>query len=161
MADAPVAAPTVASLVDAQGNLTVYDHGPQPAPDDAAQPVKDAAIAEKKAWDLLHPDGYVGIRMPSTDAAHAVGSDPERYALEPAHIDEGAITAKMAEIRKRREAMVKAKEDAADRQQAIAEVISDHANATAAKAVIEPTKPKVAQRAHHAPHPHAPTPPKV
>lgn len=145
MVDAPVAAPpvappTVSSLADAQGYVTVYDHGPQPPADDASQPAKDAALAEKKAWDALNPDGVVAIRMATTDAAHAIGADPERYALEPT-VDEAAITVKMADIRKRREALVRAKEDAADRQQAIGEVMSDRANERAAKAVVEPVKP--------------------
>lgn len=151
MADKPVP-PTVASLADSQGYVTVYDHGPQPAPSDATDEAKKTAVANKKDWDALNPDGVVVLRMATTDAGHAMAVEPARYSLEPTDLDEGAIAAKMAEIRKRREAMVKSKEDAADRQQAIGEVLSDKVNARAAKAA-EPVKPvmRPAQVPHFVP----------
>jgi hypothetical protein len=158
MADTPAVKPTVASLVDAQGYVTVYDHGPQPPADDAAQPVKDAAAAEKKAWDVLNPDGYVAIRMPAVDAAHSIATDSERYALEPEAIDEGAVTTKMAEIKAKREAAAKAKEDATDRAQAVGEVVSDKASARALKAVADADKPKRAPPKASSPAP-SPAPP--
>jgi hypothetical protein len=148
---APVAKATISSQVDAQGYVTVYDHGPQPPADDAAQPVKDAAAADLKAWDALHGDEPVALRMPAADAAHAVEADPTRYGLEPLDLDESAVTAKMAEIRTKREAAVKAKEDAADRQTAIGLVVSDKVNARAAKVAADAAKPKTAQRPHHVP----------
>ncbi len=146
MVDAPaVVEPTVASQVDAQGNVVVYDHGPSPSPADAAGPVKEKAVAVRKDWDALHPEGIVPIRMGSTDAAHAIAADPMRYSLEPS-LDEAAIAAKMAEIRKRREAQEKAMQDLADRRQAVQEVLSDHVNAVADK-----PKHSVRQQAHHVP----------
>ena len=136
MTDAPE--PTIASQVDAHGYVSVYDHGPVPPPADATEPQKQAAAAERKEWDKLHGKEPVALQMAAGDATHAMAAEPDRYFLMPHGIDEGAVKAKMDEIRKKREAAAKANEDVADRKQAIAEVIAEHA--AKAKAPAKPGK---------------------
>lgn len=138
----PVVAPlTIASAMDAHGNVLVWDNGPQePADVDHASSAWAQYQAELKAWKEAGGLPRSTI-MASSDAAHAVTADPGRYTLEPTGVDEGAVAAKVREIQDRRAAAKKAHEDrvaaaqlAADRKEAIAAVMADHVVAAAAKA---------------------------
>ncbi len=134
---------TVTGSMDAQGNVTVWDNGPQapvPGPDgtvtDAAKAQYDAELAAWKASGGLPKPSI----MAAADANHAISVDPGRYSLEPLGVDAAAVSDKINEIRERRDAAKKAAQDrldaadlAADRKQAIAAVMADHSAAAAAK----------------------------
>lgn len=119
MDEKPVVAPlTVASTVDAQGNVVVWDNG-EPG----------SGVLPKSSI------------MAAGDATHALTADPGRYSLEPRGVDDGAVAAKIKEIRDRREATKKsaqarldAAELAVDRKEAISAVMADQAAAAVAKA---------------------------
>jgi hypothetical protein len=155
----PPAKATIASSADAQGYVTVYDHGPRSSsktnertakPDahgSGGLPAGDATPKETDAdaaWYKKNGDGPVAMRMAAVDAAQAIENDPERYSLEPLDVDESAVTAKMDEIRKKRDAVAKATQDVADRAQAVQEVMSDRVNAKAQADAAKPAdKPAV------------------
>jgi hypothetical protein len=132
------------SDIDPAGNVTLWDHGPapfEPVPHEtdevkAAREQKHAA--EVAAWHDANGDGPVGIAMHSSDAAHALMIDPDRYALEPDDLDESEIQARMDEMREKRELAARSPQDAIDRRVAIAAIISDRVNA---KSVAELDKP--------------------
>lgn len=138
MDDKPaVTAPTIASSMDAQGYVVVWDHGPQA--DDGP-----TFEADRKAWQVLHGDEPWPIRMDASDAAHAMERDPDRYSLEPDGVDEGAVAAKVKEIQDRRAAVAKAAEVraaalqlAADRKEAIGALMAERRS----KAETEQAKP--------------------
>jgi hypothetical protein len=92
---------------DAQGNVTVWDHGPKDKPH-------------------KHP---LPMRMSSGDAGQALKAD-KRYALEPA-VDDGEVRLEMDRLKNARNEAAKvaaerakADQDAADRKVAIANIIS-------------------------------------
>lgn len=105
-----------AADMDAAGYVTVWDHGPQEPPEAA------------EAWHKEHGVPAVPHRMLANEAGHAITVEPQRYALEPAGIDEGAVTTKVNELRHAR----KATEDAAAKRQADAQLIADRREAIAA-----------------------------
>lgn len=95
----------VASDIDANGNVKLYDHGPQEPPE---------AV---DAWHKQNGDLPVVVLLNATDAAHALDVDPVRYSLEPANIDEDEIAAEVKVIQDQRaEAEKVAAQRAADMQ---------------------------------------------
>jgi hypothetical protein len=63
--------------IDAQGNVTVWDHAPEgsvPTP----------------------------VVMHNSDAAHALAVDPGRWGIEPFDLDESAVSAEIEKIQKAR-----------------------------------------------------------
>lgn len=130
------------SDIDAHGNVVVWDHGPAEVdyPDAAAQ-----YKAEDDAWHLANGPGPVAITMDKGNAAHSLSVEPERYALEPLNLDDGAINAKVKDIQDQRAQAKKVAEDReaalqlnVDRKAAVSAVMADRAVAAA----NEP-KPKV------------------
>lgn len=132
-----------AADMDAAGYVTVWDHGPQEPPEAA------------EAWRKEHGVPAVPHRMIANEAGHAIAVEPQRYALEPAGIDEGAVATKVNEIRIARrateEAAAKRRDDAqliADRREAIAGVMAEHhVKAKAEKAARAPSVTKAAPEA--------------
>ncbi len=139
------------SDIDANGNVTLWDSGPQPPVDADGKPLaKDdprvaAAEAEAKAWHEKYGDGPAPVVMHNSDASHALAVDPDRWSIEP----EGMDAEVEAEIKKAQEARAAAKktaeereaalELAADRKAAVATVV---ANRTAKAAADKADKPK-------------------
>lgn len=121
----------IASDLDANGNVIVWDHGPgtgkalkkKPGETDEALKVRsDAAEADAKLWHETHiaPDP---LTMHSSDAAHAIAAD-ERYAMEPQDLDESAVDAEVKKIQEDRAKAAAAIQLAADRKIAIARVMA-------------------------------------
>lgn len=138
---------TVASTVDAQGNVVVWDNGPQ---EPVAGPGGSVSEADKARYDADLAAWKASGGLPQSsimaagDATHALTADPMRYSLEPLGVDDAAVATKIKEIRDRREAAKKAAQDradavqlAADRKEAISAVMAEHAAAAEAKKVDE------------------------
>ena len=151
MDEKPVVAPlTVVSAMDAQGNVVVWDHGPQPpipAPDGSVNEAEKARYeADVRAWDAEYLGLPQPLTMPSSDAAHSIGTDPIRYTLEPVGLDEGAVAAKVKEMQdqralKEKAAAVRAEavQLAADRKAAVTAIMADH------RAALEADQAKAAE----------------
>lgn len=131
----------VSSDMDERGNVVVWDHGPskvsKKVPGETDEQYKartDAAAADAKLWNETHiaPDP---LTMHASDAAHAIGAD-ERYAMEPADLDESAVEAEIKKIQDERAKVAAAAQLAADRKVAIARVMA----AKRAKAKAEKAK---------------------
>lgn len=140
---------TVASTVDAQGNVVVWDNGPQApvaaGPNDPKNPVWAQYNTDLAAWKAA--GGLpVATVLPAADANQRITGDPNRYTLEPDGVDTGAVAAKVKEIQDKREAKKKADiaradaiQLALDRREAITAVMAEHAAAAEAKKVEEAT----------------------
>lgn len=106
-----------AADIDAQGNVTIWDHGPQEpkdlAPDD---PRYQAAVADAKAWHEANGRGPVPMSTHSSNAAHSMQVEPERYALDPIDLDDPEVEAEADRIGEERAA---AKATAEERAAAI------------------------------------------
>lgn len=142
MDEKSVAAPlTIASATDAQGNVVVWDNGPQPPedPSDPKSPVVVQYNTDLAAWKAA--GGFpVPTVMPAGDANQRLSGDPRRYTLEPHGIDDGAVAAKVKELQDRRKAAKKAAQDhidaaelAMDRKEAIDAVMAEQRAAAEAK----------------------------
>lgn len=119
--------------VNAAGNVTVWDHGPGEPPDETVDKAAyEAHVADAKAWHKRHgfkfgePHGPVPLIMAASDANHALGVEPSRYALEPMDLDDAEVEAEVQAIQDRRAAAAKASEEraaaaqlAADREAAV------------------------------------------
>ena len=131
----------VPSDVDAQGNVTIWDHGPQEPKQAKGESEEDFKVRQEtykgdlEEWNEQH-DAPVPILRHRVDAAGAVLGD-ERYALEPAELDEGAIEAEVKRIQEERAARLAAPQNAADRKTAIANLMG----ARSAEARVEKAKP--------------------
>lgn len=90
-----------AADIDAQGNVTIWDHGPI------------EAEADSKSWHEKNGDGPVPIVMNQADAAHAMQVEPTRYSLDPIHLDDGEVVAEAKKTSDAREAAKKAAEERA------------------------------------------------
>lgn len=155
-----------AADIDGQGNVVIWDHGPVPPKDVAADDPRHAvAEAEAKAWHEKNGDGPVPLTMHQSDAAHAMQVEPERYSLDPIG-DESELAAEVKHIQDEREASKKAAEEraaalqlAADRKAAAVTVMAARqAKALAAKSE-KPATPKHAAITRHEPikpEPHKP-----
>lgn len=123
------------SDIDPAGNVTLWDHGPGAfAPADHESEELKAARAQKHAaevaaWHDANGDGPVAVVLYSSDAGHALMTDPDRYSLEPDVLDEGEIKKRMDEMKAKRLAALNAPQDAIDRREAIAAIISEKAHA--------------------------------
>jgi hypothetical protein len=94
--------------IDANGNVVVWDHGPHDEDADAQE------------WHRVNGAGPAPITMHSSDAAHALNSDPDRYGIEP-FVDDGEVAAEIDAIRERREAEKKLAEERAEAAQLVAD----------------------------------------
>jgi hypothetical protein len=155
------------SDIDAQGNVTVWDHGPL-APvgaDGNALPAEDpravAAAAEASAWHDRYGAGPVPVVMHNADASHAISVEPARWSIEPLGFDDGDVNAEVERLQAQRAASKKMAEDqakalelAADRKQAVATVMA----ARAAKAAADKAEKVQAARANPPPLGFTPAP---
>lgn len=121
------------SDMDDQGRVTIWDRGPQPLGADPTHDERRMYDADIRAWKVLHGDGSFPIKMHANDAVHAVTADPGRYSLDPID-DEAAIEAEVQKIQDARAADEKAAEErakavqlAADRQQAVTNLMARRA----------------------------------
>ena len=127
------------SDMDTQGNVTLWDHGPRKIreiPHETEEAKKERTRLHEedtKRWHEDHGDEPVALVMHSSDASHAMMIEPERYALEPLNLDEAEIEKRVKEKRERREAARDFAQNAIDRREAIAEMMSDREN----KRVVE------------------------
>lgn len=148
--DPKVVRSITAADIDAQGNVVIWDHGPQPPKDIASDdPRYAAAAAEAKAWHEKNGDGPMPLNMHQGDAAHAMQVEPERYALDPIDLDDSEVAAEVKRIQDEREAAKKVVEEraaalqlAADRKAAAVTVLA----ARQAKAVVDKASAKPATR---------------
>lgn len=145
-----------AADIDAQGNVVIWDHGPQEPRDIAKDdPRYAAAEAEAKAWHEKNGDGPLPLTMHQSDAAHALQVEPERYTLDPIDFDDSEVAAEVKRIQDAREAAKKAADEraaalqlAADRKAAAVTVLAAHqAKMAADKAEKRPVPPKAHQPA--------------
>lgn len=126
------------SDIDAQGNVTLWDHGPQEPkkiPADTEEQAKaraDRHAAEAKAWHDEHGDAASPLTMSSGDAGHAMTVEPGRYALEPDDIDEGEVEKRVKAMKDKRDAARDFAQSVIDRKIAIAEIMSERSAATTA-----------------------------
>jgi hypothetical protein len=145
--------------IDANGNVTLWDHGPRaPVSVDGKPLAKDdprvvASEAEAKAWHDANGDNPVPVVMHNSDASHALAVDPARWSIEPDGVD-AEVDAEVAKMKKAREDAKKAAEDRAaviqlaeDRKAAIATVMANRA----AKAAADKAEKLAAARASAAP----------
>jgi hypothetical protein len=123
----PVRTNIEASDMDAQENVVLWDHGPQPPEHPSEQPQFEADL---KDWLHKHFGLPVPVRLHVADAKHALMNDQRRYALEPRDSD-GDVKAEIQKIRHQREEQAKtttAQADAiqlaADRKAAVATVMA-------------------------------------
>ena len=140
MTDEKLPRAIVGSDIDVNGNVVIWDHGPDDDEGDA------------KAWKARNGDGPVPLHMAAGDAAHALAVDPERYSLEPIDGD-AEIDAEVKKIQEQREAAKKAAEErvaaiqlAEDRKVAAAVVMAARrakVEADKVEAKVEPKKPPV------------------
>jgi hypothetical protein len=155
----PVHNTVLPSDIDAQGNVTLWDHGPRAALDPDGKPLaKDdprvvASEAEAKAWHDANGAGPVPVVMHNSDASHALAVDPARWSIEPDGVD-AEVDAEVAKIKKAREDAKKAAADreeaiqlAEDRKAAIATVMANRA----AKVAADKAEKLAAARASAAP----------
>lgn len=113
-AELPPPRTIVATDLDAQEYVTVWDHGPRsskkrdkrtanPASHGAGGlPAGDATPKETESdteWYDKNGKGPVPLRMHATDARHAMNVEPDRYALEPKGVN---ADAKLKEIQQSR-----------------------------------------------------------
>lgn len=123
----------VSTDMDANGNVTIWDRGPQPLPEGAryTDDQRKAYAAEREDWTKRYGTVPVPVVMASTDATHTLSVDPVRYSIEP-DVDDGAVNAKVKEIQDARVKSLKAAADqatalqlAADRKTAIGVVMAE------------------------------------
>lgn len=127
--------------VDAQGGVTLWDHGPQelkPVLTDTSE--RTAALKEANdrtiaQWKQKYGGIPQPVRMHQGDAAHSMMIEPGRYSMEPDGIDEGEVEKLVAEMKAKREAAVNAPQNALDRKAAISAIMSDRRSAASAAAV--------------------------
>lgn len=147
-AELPPARTIVATDLDAQEYVTVWDHGPRSSKhrdkrtsDPASHgsrglPAGDATPKETEPdaeWYRNNGEGPVPLRMHAIDARHAMNVEPDRYALEPKGVSSSDANAKLKDIQQSRvEAEKRASEHAAavqlniDHREAAAAVVADH-----------------------------------
>jgi hypothetical protein len=102
---------TIASAVDANGQVTVWDHGPQPPDAEKDSDEMKRHEAEVEAWEAASAGMPQPILMDATTASAAIAGDPVRYTLEPVGLDEGAVAERVKKIQDERAARVKAAEE--------------------------------------------------
>jgi hypothetical protein len=124
---------TIASAVDANGQVTVWDHGPQPPEAEQDSDEMKRHEAEVEAWEEKSAGMPQPLLMDATTAAAAIAGDPVRFALEPVGLDEGLVGERVKKIQDERAAKAKAAEDrikalqlTADRKAVIAELVNEH-----------------------------------
>jgi hypothetical protein len=136
------------SDIDAQGNVTLWDHGPsepKKAPSDNEEQAKaraDRHEAIVKAWKDEHGDMAVPTVMSSGDAGHAMTVEPGRYALEPDDIDEAEVEKRVKAMKDKRDAARDFAQSVIDRKLAITEIMSDRAAAATAAKLEAETEPR-------------------
>ena len=129
------------SDIDAQGNVTLWDHGPREMkkyPADTEEQAKartEAHAASVKAWHDEHGDEPVPLIMHSSDAGQAMSVEPLRYSLEPEGVDEEDIKKRVQEMKDKRDAAANAVQNAIDRKLAIGAIMSERQAARTAAAV--------------------------
>lgn len=132
------------SDIDTQGNVTLWDHGPQEPkkfPKDTEEQAKvrrEAAEREAKAWHDEHGDMAQPLVMHSSDAGQAMAIEPGRYALEPDDIDEGEVEKRVKEIQDKRAAALLFAQTVIDRKVVIAQIMSERQ----AKVLADETEPE-------------------
>ena len=138
----------VPSDMDAQGNVILWDHGPQP-PRDIPHETDEAKAGrlkvheeDKRLWTDANGGDPVPVVMHSSDAGHAMMTDPGRYALEPAEVDEAEVEKRMKIMKDKREAARDFEQLVIDRRLAIAGIMSDRTNERLAKEVKEEPAPE-------------------
>jgi hypothetical protein len=124
---------TIASAVDANGQVTVWDHGPQPPEAEQDSDEMKRHEAEVEAWEEQSAGMPQPLLMDATTAAAAIAGDPIRFTLEPVGLDEGLVAERVQKIQDERAAKAKAAEDrikalqlTADRKAVIAELVNEH-----------------------------------
>ena len=144
MADKQPRTSILPSDIDAQGNVVIWDHGPQEPrkfPRDTEDQAKARAEAHERDAKVWH-DEHAGLAQPltmhSSDAGQAMAIEPGRYALEPADIDEGEVEKRVKEIQDKRAAAAAFAQTVIDRKTAIAEIMSERRAEALAADVEEP-----------------------
>jgi hypothetical protein len=131
------------SDIDFQGNVTLWDHGPRELrldrrdSEERAAARKAAHDAAVKAWHDEHGDMAQPLIVHSGDASHAIQTEPGRFALEPADIDEGEVEKRTAAMREAREKSAAFAQAVIDRKTAITEIMSERKAAALAAKVEE------------------------
>jgi hypothetical protein len=139
------------SDIDAQGNVTLWDHGPQEVKTFATDTPEQAKAREEqnavavKAWQDKNGDMAQPLTMHSSDAMQAMATEPGRYALEPADVDEAEVEKRVKEIKDKRQAAADFPQNVADRKTAISGIMSER-RAAATLAKVEPTPEPRASR---------------
>lgn len=172
----------VATDLDAQDYVTIWDHGPKSSdhPDKRTKepeahaadglPVGDATPKETtpdEDWYKKNGDGPIALRMHASDANHAMAVEPARYTMEPL-VGDHDVDAKMKDIQKARMEAVKRSAEqaalvqhAADHREAATKVIAERSAAAEVKKNEEaakrnaPAKTSSAHKVDHTDH-HAP-----
>lgn len=113
----------IASDIDAQGNVTVWDHGPQEPHDlDPKSEEANRIQAEAKEWHRRNGDAPVPTLMHASEATNAMTVDPLRYSIDPLDADDPDVQAKVKEIVDAREVALKASAEHAARAQYFADL---------------------------------------
>lgn len=103
--------------MDVHGNVVLWDHGPvEPQDLDHDDPRYKAAETDAKVWHEKNGHGPVPMTTHSSNAAHSMQVEPERYALDPIDLNDPEVEAEADRIADEREA---AKVVAAERAAAI------------------------------------------
>jgi hypothetical protein len=134
----------IPSDVDAQGNVTIWDHGPQlpeqkrGESDEDFKVRHDKAEADAEAWNKAHVPP-LPVTMHAADAGQALLNDDDRYTIEPIDLDEAAVEAEVKKIQEARAAAAAAPQNAADRKVAIARLMGERrAEQSASKTKPDP-----------------------